>query len=275
MNRLTALVDIAGRVSKDTFRAPRVTAAAVLIATADEETLRKELGSAYPKWGQCTYADAERIIDLLQRYSIAVGVMSIDKDTDAWRSFAKDAEILQKAILRESRKVAGWAKPSVFLTYILLASATAIATGHGVRIDRTPSTLGTDGLRSIERKLIFDSEVSGKENVEVFRSFLEREAPEMMFAKLGVRLPVPTVDISNEQDEPLLLLADYAAGISHSLLLPNPGVIRMPLPHIEATRLAAKLHTTGQLVITSTAFSHSYDEIYGEVMRLARMEQAR
>jgi hypothetical protein len=271
MNRLTILGDIAGRVSIRTVGSPRVTGASVVIASTDEETVRAVLGPSTPKWRDCTTTDAARVVDLLLRHGIAVGAMSVNKDTDHWRAFAEDSQVLQDAIVNQSRSAAGWAKPSVVLSFILLSGSAAIATGLALRRTAGRRVSGADGLDPIERYLIFDTEVSGAESVEVFKAFWEpNRAPRSRLAQLGVRMTHADVQLLSEQDEPLLLLADYAAGLIHSTLLPDPGKLPMPVPHQEAKTLTRKLHDAGLLEVDNTNFDKSYDEIFGEVMSHAR-----
>lgn len=76
-----------------------------------------------------------------------------------------------------------------------------------------------------------------------------------------------------EQQEPLLLLADYAAGIAHSALLPIPGRLPLPVNYEQSNHLLGHLRETGKLVVESADFDVSYSEIFGSIMDSAR-EQA-
>ena len=275
MNRLTILGDIAGRVSVSSTGNPRVTAASVVVSTADEGSIRTALGTTTPKWGRCSLSDASRVIALLHSRSVAVGVMSINKDTDSWRKFAEDAKVLQDAIVRQSKQPAGWVKPSNLLAFLLLGGSAAMATGHALRVDPSMRIVGEDGLQLIHRRLVFDSDISGSENVDVFKSFWEKKSiPRSRLAELGVRMAHVDVSVSTEQEEPLLLLADYAAGIAHSMLLPEPGRLPLPVPHEQAKTLARELHRAGKLVVDNRNFENSYDEIFGSVMAYAREQSA-
>lgn len=275
MNRLTILVDIAGRVALDTRGSARVTAAAVAVATSDAPAVRAALPASLPKWRDCAASDAERGVELLAAHSVSVGVISINKDTDAWRQFAADAEVLQAAILAESRRPAGWAKPANLLTFQLVGSACAIATGHGIRVGPKERIVDMRGLQLIECAVICDSDISGEENLEVFRSFWDkRHAPKSRLAKLGVSLAYEEARVLTEQEEPLLLLADYAAGIAHASLLPAPGRLPLPLDYAQSNVLLGHLRETGKLVMESVNFDASYSEIFGNVMEQARERAA-
>lgn len=271
MNRLTVLVDIAGRVSLDTQGNPRVTAAAVAIATSALTIVRAALPPRLPKWKNCTASDAERVVELLSAHSVAVGVISINKETDSWRQFAVDADALQAAIVAQSKRVAGWAKPANLLVFQLIIRACAIATGHGIRVGRMRRIVNMNGFELIECAVICDTDISGEENLEVFGSFWDkRHAPKSRLAKLGVCLVHDEVQVLTEQEEPLLLLADYAAGIAHSALLPTPGRLPLPVNCEQSNDLLSHLRETDKLVVESDDFDVSYSEIFGTIMERAR-----
>jgi len=270
MNRLTLFSDIAGRVALDTRGNPRVTAAAIAVATDTVSEIQSKLPSALPKWGKCNLSDAERVIDLLTSHAVSVGIFSINKDTAAWHQFAEDSKTLQRAFVAKLSPPAGWAKPTNLLTFCLLGGACAIAMGHGLRNAR-PGIVDNNGLQMIECSVVCDSDISGEENLEVFQSFWQkRRAPTSRLAELGFELSYKTVRVATEQEEPLLLLADYAAGIAHASLLPSPGRLPLPLSHGQANELIAHLKQTGRVAIKNTEFNISFDEIFGQVMELAR-----
>jgi hypothetical protein len=274
MNRLTVLTDIAGRVSIDTVGSARVTAAAIAVGTSDTSLLRSLIPPNMPKWQACRPSDAERAIELIASYAVSVGVMSINKDTATWLKFAEDGKILQDAIVLQSRRVAGWAKPSNLLAFHLLGGAYAIALGHGIRVGPRPHIVDSQGLQLIECSLICDTDISGDENLEVFKSFWdEQHRPHSQLAQYGVRVSHEEVHVTTEQLEPLLLLADYAAGISHAALLPAPGRLPLPLTYDQANVLLERLRDGGKLVVESLDFDISYEAIFGPVMKAAREQK--
>lgn len=274
MNRLTLFADIAGRVALDTRGNPRVTAAAIAVATDAAPQIQRQLPSALPKWGKCTLSDAETVVDLLASRAVSIGIFSVNKDTAAWRQFAEDEKTLQRAFVAQSSSPAGWAKASNLLTFHLLGGACAIAIGHGLRNAPT-GIVYINGQQMIECSVVCDSDISGKENIEVFQSFWDkRHAPISRFAKLGFKVTHETARVATEQEQPLLLLADYAAGIAHASLLPSPGRLTLPLSHGQANELIAHLKQIGRIVIENTEFDISYDEIFGPLMEQARGQTA-
>lgn len=116
MTRFTVLSDIASRVMHATAGSPRTVAAAVVVDTAKISGVRKEVAKL-PKWKSCTEDDAEFAVDLMLSQCIAVSVINVNRETQAWTDFLQDAEVLHKAIVSTSRKIAGWAKPANLLKF--------------------------------------------------------------------------------------------------------------------------------------------------------------
>jgi hypothetical protein len=219
--------------------------------------------------GKCTLSDAETVVDLLASRAVSVGIFSVNKDTVAWRQFAEDEKTLQRAFVAQATPLAGWAKASNLLTFYLLSGACAIAIGHGLT-NAPPGIVDINGLQMIDCSVVCDSDISGKENIEVFQSFWDqRHAPISRLATLGFKVTNEAARVATEQEEPLLLLPDYAAGIAHASLLPSPGRLSLPLTHGQANELIAHLKQIGKITIENTEFDISYDEIFGPIMEQA------
>ena len=213
MNKITVFADIASRAMHATAGSPKTVAGAVVVETCKIESLQREL-IGLRKWAACDQDDAAFAVDLMASQALAVSVVSVNRDTDAWRQFLVDAEIFHKAIILDSRKVAGWGKPANLLKSILLGSACACAIGHALGVDRRPRILNSNGMQMIGCTTVCDSEIEGPENLEVFKSFWSRQhIPKSRLARLGVEMTSEDVRVTTEQAEPSLLLADYAAGL--------------------------------------------------------------
>lgn len=266
----TILSDIASRVMHATEGSPKTVAGAVAIETLRLVGVRNEV-SGLPKWGKCTLDDAAFAVDLVLSQATAASIVSVDRDTEAWRRFLADAEVLQKAIVLSSKKVAGWAKPTTLLKFVLLGSACAMSTGHALGTDRGARIVGTSGRQLIECSTICDTEVEGKENLEVFESFWSMQrVPTTRLARMGIELISNDVRVTTEQLEPCLLLADYIAGLGLAAVTPDPGRLPLPIDQDTASKLLSKLRSRNKLVTAEEEFDHSYDEIFRDVMDQAR-----
>jgi hypothetical protein len=270
MNRHTVFADIAGRASKKLDGNPRVTAAAVAIPTSEISDIRTQLPAGLPKWGRCTLDEAGFVTDILKAKAIAIVIVSINKDTPAWHKFIKDEALLHSQIASESKGTVGWAKASTLLTFELLSRACFVATALAIG-GRAPNRIvDAHGLEIIESAIVCDTEISGEE--KVFKSFWSDEnIPTHALAGMGISIKHPEVRLLSEQAEPLLLLADYAAGLGHSAHLPNPGRLPMPVSCIEATSLLLRFGT--RLKIEAIDFDSSYENIFGHVMDEARLRR--
>jgi hypothetical protein len=240
------------------------------VDTATLSGIRQEV-TKLPKWKSCTEDDAAFAVDLLLSQSIAVSIVNVNRETQAWVDFLQDAEVLHEAIVSTSRKVAGWAKPANLLKFLLLSTACAAATGHAIRVHPGPRILGSKRQQLIECATVCDSEIDGDENLEVFESFWGRQhIPKSRLAKLGVEMISTEVRVTTEQLEPALLLADYAAGLGLAAATDTPGRLTLPLSQTKAQLLLSPLRVKGMLVTLEEDFAYSYDEIFGEVMAQAR-----
>lgn len=268
MNRLSILADISGRADKS---ADPITAAAVVFDTGAVGSVRSHV-SRLPKWGECSASDAAFVIDLLASQAVAVSTTTVDRQTEAWRRFVSDEGVLQGAILRQRDKVAGWAKATNLLRFMLLCSACAAAQGHAIGIDRRLRILTPRGRVAIECSIICDEEVQGEETLEVFRSFWdEHNLPKATLARFGVEMVACDVTVTTDEEEPALIVADYVAGIGLASAMPLARG-RFPLDAVEAAKLLGRLKQGGKLVQRVERFDQSYDGIFRDVMTAARDE---
>lgn len=270
MTRLTVLVDLAGRAMIATEGSPKTVAGAVALDSLAMPSARSEM-RGLPKWGKCSLEHAEHVIDFLSSQAVSVGIVSTNRDTPLWRKFDEDAQVLQAAIVRQSKKVAGWAKTSNLLKFLLLGSGCAVATGHALRVHRGPRIHGPRGTQLVECSTICDREIDGPENIEVFTSFWsEQHIPKSRLARMGFEVIKQEVSLASEQEEPALLLADYVAGLGLGYCLEERGWLPLPLEQAQCGRLLGVLKEKGKLVILEEDFAHTQDEIFGEVMAKAR-----
>lgn len=265
MSRYIIAADISGRPSLDTLGSDRITAAAVVVRAEQAEEVRGR-ASALPKWRDADEAVAAYAIELLARDCVAVGVASMTKDSSSWPAFFAAAKPLQAAIVAQDRATAGFVKPANVAVYALLCYAYALATAHAIKVDRV------SGL--IERTVVCDTDIKGKENLEAFRNFWARsDQHQPRMNSLGITIVTKGVTVTTEEDEPLLRLADLAAGLAHCALIADPGRIKMPLEQNGAKRLLDQLQATGKLAILSKQFDVRYEEIFGEALQAAASER--
>lgn len=266
MSRFTFFADIAGQVSLDARGSDRVTAAAVAIPTADLDSLRATF-DGWPKWRDCALEDAESMVANLNRHASAVAIASITKEPDAWGLFWESAKPLHEAIVRQDRTPAGFIKPANAVRFAVLGEAFAMALGHAVRISSRSGIVDYRSRELIERTIVCDTDIQGDENISVFKNFWEQsDLHQPRIEKLGFRFVTRDVMVMTEQQEPLLLLADYAAGIAHSALIRNPGRIPLPIAHEPSKKLLSNLDSSGKLVVLTKPFDLKYEDMFGDAL---------
>lgn len=274
MTRCTVFADIAGRTSKGTAGSPRVTSAAVAIPTSELASVRSRLRDL-PKWGRCTVSDAESVAEILATEATAIAIISMNKDTPEWHQFCIDGDLLNSTIASESWISAGWAKAPVILTFDLLSRACFMVTVHAISTSPRNRMPYSQGIEFFEFSIICDADVSGNENIEIFKSFWDDDhIPKEKLAVLGLQIIHPEVLLTTEQSEPLLLLADYAAGLGHSAHMPDPGRLPIPISCEDSAALLQSINYNGKLLVEAVDFDTSYEEIFGDVMQEARRRRA-
>lgn len=269
MNRITILADIAGRTMLSTAGSPKTVAGAVAIDTASLAEARSEV-RGLPKWGQCRSEHAEHVVDYLASQAVAVSVVSVNRSTPQWLRFEQEAKVLQGAIVKQSKQVAGWVKAPNFLKFLLLGSACAVATGYALRVDPRSRIVGATGRQLIECSAICDKEVEGTENLEVFTSmWSEQRIHRSGLERLGIDMIARDIRVTSDDEEPALFLADYVAGLGLAASLDNPGRLALPLDQARANQLLGKLRARTKLATLEEDFAHTHDDIYGDVMAAA------
>lgn len=124
--------------------------------------------------------------------------------------------MFQEAIRRQRGKPFGAIKATNILKFwtpsvsVILGIGRAASPQDGV-LDYSKEN------QDLNCRVICDSEISGPENVEIFKSiFLKGTSDPRGMASLGVNLNYLEVEFSSEQRDRVLLLADYVAGFCHA-----------------------------------------------------------
>ena len=270
MGRYIITADIAGLPTLATTGADRMTAAGVTVR-ADLADEARAMAQSLPKWRDANEAIAAQAIELIERSTLAVGVVSMTKPPGVWEAFFAAAKPLQDAIVAQNRSTAGFVKPANVAKFVLLFHAYTLAMTQAIKVDRDTHIKDPFGLDLIESTIVCDTEIEGEENLAAFRSFWARsDEYQPRIRSLGLHTVTKEVVVTSEEAEPLIRLADFAAGIAHCALIPEPGRIKMPLEHEAAKRFLGKLDATGKLALVNQPFDAKYEDIFGEALAAAR-----
>ena len=251
-----------------------MTAAAVAVHATETSALRERV-RRLPKWRVCTKSEADLAVQHLAT-TASVAVVSMTKDPARWPAFWDSAKPLHDAIVAQDRRPAGFVRPANIALFALLVHAYGIATGHAVKVSRGVQVLDYRGLEIVEWTIVCDTDIQGDENLSAFRLFFEKsDTHQPRTAELGFRFTTREVIVTTEEQEPLLLLADYAAGIAHSAHIQNPGRISFPVAHKEAKDLMQRLNQSGKLVVLDKPFDVEYAEVFGDLLAAVSDQGAR
>lgn len=256
--------DLSGRLSLDTSGSDRVTSAAVSIDADGADELRSRVGRRFVKWSESKPPDSADMIELLCSSACGVAICSFAKTEPSWSNFWAASKPLHEAIVREDRRAAGFVKPANAALFVLFNYAFTIAMARAVANCNRRTDKDERGLDLYDRTVVCDSDLQGDENREVFRYLWEQsDVNQPRVNELGMCLRTRSVAVATEQSEPLLLLADFAAGLGQSAHVPNPGRISFPVSHSESKALLARLVACGKGVVVDQPFAFKYEEMFG------------
>ena len=89
---ITFLADIAGRITRETLNADRVTVSGVALPSGVVKAIRKRIPKNFPKWREATDVNVDFIVDLIIREALGISAASTGKESPAWDEFWRDAE---------------------------------------------------------------------------------------------------------------------------------------------------------------------------------------
>jgi hypothetical protein len=217
---ITCFLDVAGRYSQ-TKDMPLVFAAIGMWSSevdAVRDSLTTVLKSDFGKWSDSTKAaeNAKAVFRLIVKRQLCGRIEIIWKESPEWKVFQEEGQQIYEKGVKNAQEPMPYAKPMSTLKLQLFGSVMAKLWGHILGLNRHRLPSRNAPLQSVTVTGVFDSDIQGQTNQEIFRTVLEGvdELPRVE-EKTGIRT-LFKVSIKTEQEEPLLLLADYLAGYYYS-----------------------------------------------------------
>lgn len=217
---ITCFLDVAGRYShtKDT---PLVFAAIGMWSSevdAVRDSLSTILKSDFGKWSDSTKdpENAKAVFRLIAKRQLCGRIEIIWKESPEWKVYHDEGQQIYDTGVRNSQEAIPYAKPMNTLKLQLFGSVMAKLWGHILGLNRHRLPSRSAPLQSVTVTGVFDSDIQGQTNQEIFRTVLEGvdELPRVE-EETGIRTLFKAL-IKTEQEEPLLLLADHLAGYYYS-----------------------------------------------------------
>ena len=266
------LVDIAGRFNRAGVNLS-VTTGGVAIAADRADHVRNQLPPGLPKWGRCTVEQAKVVARIVARECLAVGAITRDLETPAWQRFWEDSAAHEFMLNRLQGGKAGLLKPANVARTMALMEGATVASGHAAYLSNAIERAKTNGPLTIYQTLVFDDELGG-ESRESFLRLWKGARLQPRTRAVGVTFKTHDVRLTTEQDEPLLLLPDYVAGLHHCVQLAGAGPNEFPLTTSEANECLASMRN-GKLKIGKAAFDLDYRSMVGDAIAVAETEMRR
>lgn len=263
MSRYTLHMDVSGRVSRSTEGHEFATVGGFSIETGKLENSRENMPKNLPKWEKATISDVEKVSEYICKNAIYVTAVCLDKDTKEWSRFWEDAETYHQRLASASKMRTGYVKAANVIRYWLFGQCAAPLLAETIKKNGSPTIIDSHGLGIVEIDIICDSDIQGKDNIDAFKACWEQfEKAQEKTKQLGLRIILKDVKILSEQDEPLILIADYVAGICNALF--GAGKISAPagLNLDDAKAKLDKIKDAGKIGVIGNKFNLNYKEIF-------------
>ena len=258
MTDLMIVSDIAGRVVRG---APgvKITGASVVFDQHRLSEVRNALPPDLPKWGACTREQAGSVVNAIAAHSLGACAITWNLDTIEWNRFWIDSEILRTAITADDGEPAGFMRAAMVARYELFSSTVAISSARAA--GRAGQTQGADsqGFKVFRQNLVFDTDIAGAEAIEFFVGLWKQPHERPLTASLGIKFVTVDATLKTEQDEPLLLVPDYLAGLQHCALAEAGN--KFPMSKVDATILLSKFNGDDRILFTARDFDTDFREI--------------
>lgn len=273
MVNVTALGDIAGQVTAKSQNADRVTVGGVCLPTGGLTAIRNQIPVGFPKWRNASDANVEFIVNLLVKEVMASSTISIDKRTDQWQNFWQDAGEVHSKTASLSGGSISFIKAANQIKYLLFTQSTALAITHSIKIGTIPRVLNRRGQLLIQSDVVFDNDIQGDENVDAFAGIWRSgNLHQPLTNSLGIEITTKSLRITTEQNEPLLLMADYLAGIFQAANSESNTLECSRVSVFTAERAHQRLLKARNFHELSAPLTMSYADIFPEFSKYLRRD---
>lgn len=273
MVAITSVSDIAGQVTESALNADKLTVASICFPSGSVKRIRSLIPAGLPKWRNSDDDRVAAVTDLLLKESWSIAAGSLDKRDKQWSEFWRDSREIHARTAPLAGGPIAFLKAGTLIKMLLLGQASALAMAHSVKVGTLPHITDRRGRLNISECVIFDDEIQGEENrdalAEAWRSMNEHQ-PKLN--SLGIFHQATTLTLTSEESEPLLLLADYAAGIVHALNSDADTIARSAVSREATTRARERLLASAKFHEFDVHFPDSYFDIFPGFERYSRIK---
>lgn len=260
---ITSLGDIAGRLTRETHDADRVTVGGVCLPGGALKSIRKQLPNDLPKWRNATDQDVQIVVDLIIHEALSASATSVHKTKDIWKDFWDSATLAHERTAPLARGTMSFVKAASVIKFYLFAQAATMTAAHALKIGAIPRKIGNSKELIIHDSLIFDDEIQGQHNIDAFRDIWKRRNEHQPLTRnMGIRWSVVEIDLRTESQEPLLLLPDYVAGLSHHALSDSNTISASKVSVEVAHQAHTRLKNSSKFLEIAKSFDLHYEDIF-------------
>lgn len=256
-------MDLSGRVAHSTEGHDFATVGGFSVVTGTIDNSRENLPKALPKWEKATISDVKKVSKYICENAIYVTSVCLDKNTEKWSLFWEDAEIYHQKLASASRMRTGYVKAANVIRYWLFCQCAVYLLAETIKRNEKPTILDDHGLGIVEVDIVCDSDIQGDDNIDAFKACWEQyEKSQEKTKQLGLRIILKDVKIVTEQEEPLIFIADYMAGICNAFF--GAGNVSAPagLDLVSAKAELDKIKDAGKIIVIGEKFNLNYKEIF-------------
>ena len=273
MVAITSASDIAGQVSDSALNADKLTVASICLPSGSVKRIRSLIPTGLPKWRNSDDDRVAAVTDLILKEAWSIAAGSLDKRDARWSAFWRDSREIHARTAPLAGGPIAFLKAATLIKMLLLGQASTLAMGHSVKVGTLPRITDRKGRLNISESVIFDNEIQGEENREAlagaWRSMNEHQ-PKMN--SLGIFHKATTLTLTSEESEPLLLLADYAAGIVHAMNSSANTISQSAVSRETTIRAHERLRASKKFYEFDVHFPDSYFEIFPGFEKYARVK---
>ena len=269
MANVTSLSDIAGQLTEASHNADKVTVAGVCLPSGALTQLRRRTPLDFPKWRNATDEHVGHLVSLMCRESLGIAAYSIDKRQPWWAKFWADANSVHSKAANLSGGSIGILKAGTLFKFLLFGESATLSVAHAIRSGSLPPVRSLSGKVHIAHSLVFDSELEGEENIDAFAdTWRTSNNHQPLVASLGIEYKATTMQIATEQQEPLLLMPDYIAGLVHAKNSDSDTLKYSQVTHSAVVSALALLDKSGRFVEFDAPLPMNYADIYPDFAHL-------
>jgi len=250
MSIWTLYFDIAGRATEQSTTNKFFSIGGLVINTKDEESIRRlVVNKNIKKLKYATNISLDEIINIIKKWAIFAEVYQFRKTQPYWDRFWRKGENTYRDILKvaekeykgshQNRKLR-IARPANFLRLYLFSVSIGYLTHTCIKENKLSNIVITNGHRVLKLNLVFDYDITGKENQELFIYGLNlwssiTKMPEIF----KIQPQLGNIKIFKVTQDPNLLIVDNLAGLFQYL-----AKNKISLPHENLSEEEIKNYST-------------------------------